>query len=952
MDALTSRGIEAFRSGDIAEARALFQQATQANPRNEDALVWLSQLAENDAERAEYLRRVLDINPRSATARQGLEYIEGGLAPAGRRAKGRAPAPTRAGPRQRRARLSLGQRLIGLALGNLRVTIALGGLLLAGIAILVVVNAARNRPAGPALAPAPTLIPLDDLIAYVSDRSGAPELYVARVDGSGNPRRLTTDDSAESDPAWSPDGELIAVKVAIAGDRADLYILDPDRSERTRLATAIAIDQPVVWSPDGERVAYVSFVNDNLDVFVQPVRGDASSRVNVSRSPARDSQPHWSPDGTQIAFVSNRDGAPAIYVENVEEAAQGAGGGPRRLLADETTQGYPVWSPDGRHIVYASDCRGDPAISIATADGSAATRVAWTDAPPESIAWSPDGGALLYQSGSHATLAALDGRRPTLLSPDARETRHASWSTDGGQIIYAALDRGQFDVVVVNIDGSGRATFRADPRQEVWPAWQPQSDQSPVSVKPLTLALDPIQPCLPRDRIAFAAERDGNTDVYTLRDGSRDPQRITTDTASDRSPAWSPDRRRIVFASNRSGDFDLFVMNSDGSDVRQLTSDAADEDAPAWSPDGSRIAFQSNRNGAFDIFVMRVDGGDLRRVTQGEGDETDPAWSPDGKQLAFAANGDIFRISVEDTLQGTDAPGGVEAVAINLTNSPAEDSAPAWSPDGAHIAFASARSIAIVALDGSRPETLVDEAGLTPAWSPDGRRITYVTGPASQRQIVAFDLKLRKVVVLAAGGRLDGSIAWPPAPFDPTLVVAAIPSPTPTPTATPTPSNTPPATATGTATATPSRTPTATATATATPSRTPTATATRTATPLPTPSPTARTATPVASATPSRTTAAPTASATPSRTTAAPTATVTPSRTPTRTPTPGQATAAPAATATPSRTPTRTPTQAIPTPTSGTTRPTRPPTWTPTATWTPSPTRTPSATPTPTARPF
>ena len=902
MDTLTSQGIEAFRNGDIAEARGLFQQAVHNNPRNEDALLWLSQLAESDAERADTLRRVLDINPNNATARRGLEFIEGRPLPA---PKGRAPARPKAEPRKPRARrrragLSLGQRLIGLALGHPREMIAIGGILLAAIVILIVMNAALNRPRGPIVERAPTLVPLDNLIVFVSDRSGAPELYVARADGTGNPRRLTTDDSAESDPVWSPDGERVAVKVAIAEDRADLYILDPDRSERTRLATAIAIDQPVVWSPDSQRVAYVSLVNNNLDVFAQPVRGDASSRVNVSRSPASDSQPHWSPDGTQIAFVSGRDGAPAIYVANTD------GGNAKRLFSDETAQSHPSWSPDGRQIAYASSCRGDPALSIVKADGSLSARVAWTDALPDSIVWSPDGSALLYQSGGQAYLAALDGRHPTPLSLDARETRNASWSTDGSQIIFATLDGSQFDIVVANLDGSGRATFRADPRQEAWPAWQPEPDREPVTVKPLTLALNPIQPCAPRDRIAFAAEREGNTDIYTLPDGSREPQQLTSDAAIDRAPAWSPDRRRIVFASNRNGDFDLFVMNvedalqgTDGSDVKQLTDDPADEDAPAWSPDGSQIAFQSNRDGAqertlvFDIFVVRADGSGLNRVTQTEGDEIDPAWSPDGKQIAFASDGDIFRVNGD----GTNA--------INLTNSPAEDSAPAWSPDGRRIAFASIGSgsreprIAVVALDGSEPEVLVDAPGSNPAWSADGGRIAYVVGPDSNRQIVAFDLKRRKPVTLTAGGRLDISIAWPPAQFDPALVVAAIPSPTPTPTITPTPSNTP----TQTATATPSRTPTRTVTPTATPTRT----------------------------------------LTPGRTTAAPTRTATPSRTPTRTPTPGRTTAAPGATATSSRTPTRTIA-----PGQRTSTPTVRPTSTPLPSWTPSITPSPTATRTPT----
>ncbi len=878
MDTLTSQGIDAFRNGETERARTLFMQALDANPRNEDALLWLSQLAESDAERASYFRRILDINPGNATARRGLEAIEGRPVAAPRRPTPRAPRPA---PRPRRSGLSLWQRAIGFALGHLGVTLAFATVVLVGLVILVVAAVIRSRPAAPTRAPVPTPAPLGELIAFVSDRSGSPELYVARIDGSGEPRRLTSDDRAEIDPVWSPDGELIAVKVTVDGDRADLFTVDPDRQEPIFLARAIAIDQPVIWSPDGQRLAYVAEIDGNLDVYAQAAAGEASSRVNLSLSPARDYQPGWSPDGERIAFVSEREGEPAIYIADV------GGGAARRLLDDGTIQTHPAWSPDGRYLAHASDCRGDTAVSIAKADGAEVVRVTWTDAPVSAIVWSPDGSALLVQAGRHAYLVSLDGRRPARLDVDAAETINASWSPDGRALVFAARAGSQFDVVVVNVDGSGRRLFHAAPRQETWPAWRPPKDGVAIEVKPPSLAFAPaIQPCLPRDRIAFAGEQDGNMDIYVMRDGEYAPRQLTTDPAIDRAPALSSDRRRIVFASNRNGDFDLFSMSVDGGDVQQLTDDPSDEDAPAVSPDGQFIAFQSNRGGTFDIYLIRADpagrgassGSDLQRVTQSEDGATGPSWSPDGRQIAFALSGDIFRVNAN----GADA--------INLTNSSAEDAAPAWSPDGKRMAFASAQSsggqprIVAVALDpagrgassGSTPEPLVDEPGTNPAWSPDGRRITYVTGAGTRREIVVFDLKLGKRDVLLGTEGTEVSVAWSPAPFDPALVVAPIPTATSTPSATPTPSSTP----------TPSRTPTPspTPTRTSTPSPTPTRTSTLTRTPTAT----RPTSTAGPTVTPSRTSTA-TRAATPAQTIATatrrPTSTLPPTRTPSRTPT-------------------------------------------------------------------
>jgi TolB protein len=823
MDTLTSQGVEAFRNGDTQQARALFKQAVEANPRSEDAWLWLSQLAENEAERAGYLRRVLDINPKNATARRGLEFTESRPAEGAPKAKGRAPAPsTPRKSRSRRAKLSAGQQLIGFVLAHPRQVTAVGGVGLALMAIVIIINSARNRPAAPTLEAVPTLTPLNNLIAYVSDRSGAPDLYVAQADGSGNPRRLTNDPNAESDPVWSPDSKQIAVKLSIAGDRADLYIIDPDRSESLRLATSIAIDQPVAWSPDGQRVAYVAESNNRLEIFVQPVRGDASSRVNISRSSANDYQPGWSPDGKQIAFVSDRADPPAIFVANAD------GSNAKPLFSDDTAQAYPTWSPDGRYLAYASSCRGDAAVSIVRSDGTASTRLAWVDAPADSLAWSPDGSALLYRSASHTYLVALDGRRPARLAWNAREDRSASWSPDGSRIVLAALDGSHFEVALINADGSGETTFRADAHQDTWPAWQPAKDRTPIAVAPLKLALNSIQACVPRDRIVFAAERGVGTHIYSLRVGDSLPKQLTSGAATDRSPGWSPDRRRIVFSSNRSGDFDIYTMNADGSDVKQLTRDKSNEDAPTWSPDAKLIAFQSDRGGSFNIYVVRPDGSGLQRVTEGEGDKTQPGWSPDGKQIAFAWNGDIYRVNLDGTY------------AMNVTHGAARDSDPAWSPDGQRIAFASIGPgssqprIYAVTLDGSEPEPLVDEPASHPAWSPDGRHTVYVSG----QQIIDYDLKLHRRSVWVPAGGTGVTVGWPPAPFDPKLQVKAIPSPTATPTITPTPSRT----ASPTATSIPSRTPTRTITPT--PSRAPTR-------PLPTPSATTKlTGTPTRTTTP------------------------------------------------------------------------------------------------------
>ena len=81
------------------------------------------------------------------------------------------------------------------------------------------------------------------------------------------------------------------------------------------------------------------------------------------------------------------------------------------------------------------------------------------------------------------------------------------------------------------------------------------------------------------------------------------------------APAWSPNGRKIAFASERDGNSEIYVMNADGSGQRSLTSDLAYDGDPGWSPDGRKIAFVSNRDGRYEVYVMNADGSGQRSLT-------------------------------------------------------------------------------------------------------------------------------------------------------------------------------------------------------------------------------------------------------------------------------------------------------------------------------------------------
>ena len=126
---------------------------------------------------------------------------------------------------------------------------------------------------------------------------------------------------------------------------------------------------------------------------------------------------------------------------------------------------------------------------------------------------------------------------------------------------------------------------------------------------------------------------------------------------------------QIVFSSGRDGSWDIYVMNTDGANPIRLTNDPSDDDMPAWSPNGTKIAFRSGRDLTFEIYVVNPDGSGIKNLTKSPGfQEWNPSWSPDGTQIVFVAGDEIFV---------TDAKG---RKVIQLTNHPAKDWWPAWSP--------------------------------------------------------------------------------------------------------------------------------------------------------------------------------------------------------------------------------------------------------------------------------
>lgn len=176
--------------------------------------------------------------------------------------------------------------------------------------------------------------------------------HILRQNTDGGQQTLFTDNgllSAWELAAWSPDGAYLLLTIAEAADWAEIIRLDLASGQVRQLTSNNVADNEPDWSPDGESIVYQALVAGGWDIFVMDDDGSPLRRLTDRRG--LDALPAWSPNGAMIAFVSDRDGPRNIYVMSP------FGDDVRRLTAG-FLDSQPTWSPDGRWLAYVSLSEG------------------------------------------------------------------------------------------------------------------------------------------------------------------------------------------------------------------------------------------------------------------------------------------------------------------------------------------------------------------------------------------------------------------------------------------------------------------------------------------------------------------------------------------------------------------------------------------------------------------
>ncbi len=223
-------------------------------------------------------------------------------------------------------------------------------------------------------------------------------------------------------------------------------------------------------------------------------------------------------------------------------------------------------------------------------------------------------------------------------------------------------------------------------------------------------------------KIAFTRNTTGGSHDILIADpnGGVAENLTNSNSVDDMSPAWSGDGAAITWWSVPF----VYVMNADGSNQRLLRHGGA----PSLSADGSLIAYGTTARffpaSNSEIFAMRSDGSDVWNVTNDPlgpeyPNDYTPAWSPDGAKIAFTSNRahssfeGIYTINADGS--------GIQPVTVGQAREPD------WSPDGLRLTFDRFGDIYVINADGTGEQrltsTLADDQH--PVWSPDGRQIAF-----------------------------------------------------------------------------------------------------------------------------------------------------------------------------------------------------------------------------------
>jgi TolB protein len=263
-------------------------------------------------------------------------------------------------------------------------------------------------------------------IAYISVQGQAPaqhyQLIVADADGE-NPKVILESTQPIMSPAWSPDGSWLAY-VSFENKVSGIYVQTVRTGERRLVSARVGVNGAPAFSPEGQRLALtLSGSGGNLDVWLLDLNTQALTRL--TDDPSVDTEAAWSADGKSIYFTSDRAGGPQIYKLDVAQHSR-----VERITFGSGYNARPRVSPDGKKIAFVT--REGSAYRIGVQDLASGTVSVLTRGNlDESPSFAPNGASIIYagRDGEVGTLqiVSVDGLVTQRLKSDQGEVREPVW---------------------------------------------------------------------------------------------------------------------------------------------------------------------------------------------------------------------------------------------------------------------------------------------------------------------------------------------------------------------------------------------------------------------------------------------------------------------------------------------------------------------------------------------
>jgi TolB protein len=450
---------------------------------------------------------------------------------------------------------------------------------------------------------------------------------------------VATNHLGDYDPAWRPDGGLVAFTGVVKstggvsriayGHRGDIWTMKTDGSDKQQLTTTGGNGSPnqdPTWNPDGTALAFDTFTGGGQHLAM--VNADGSG-YHVLTPNLDGSSPVWSPDGTKLAFDSFAGDSSSINVLTLASGHVDQITSPGNAKLDL----YPSWSPNGNKLVFErfDEQSGNATIYFVPAAGGSLSQLTSGHHP----AWSPDGSTIVYTKASAADGTNFDiysvpvsGGSPDRLTNNDADDYEPTWSYNGNKILFSSARNSDADVFVMDADGANETKLTSNVGH--------YTNNGQVAPDGQAVWGPPV-----------AAPK---TYIFTAKPDGSDIQRVTNE-ISGGNPAWSPNGQRIAFSDQGR----IWTIGPTGLGLAAVTTDATpttDDADPSYSPDGSKIAFSGGQtNGDRFIYTIGINGVGLAKVVGGAGDkDRSPVWSPSGQSLAFVDH-DVFTVAANGSGQ-------------------------------------------------------------------------------------------------------------------------------------------------------------------------------------------------------------------------------------------------------------------------------------------------------------